>query len=345
MRRFGPAVLLLAGILGHGATIGAQLPQREHMLIVGSSTAYPIVAAAGEYFSHGHAAAAPVVESTGTGGGIKLFCNGLGLDTPDIVMASRPLKPSERQRCIRNQVNDIREIMIGYDGIVLASSRLAPHLALTRRDLFLALAREVPDPADPTRLIANPYTSWQQLNPELPDLPIRVLGPPPTSGTRDILVERLLEPACRELPLIQRMSLQDPQATRAHCQSLREDGAFINAGENDARLVRKLVNDPLALGIFGYNFLDRNRHRLRAASIDGVLPTFELIENGIYPLSRPLYLYVKSQHTRLVPGLDAFVETIVSPEVSGPGGYLSDRGLVPLPAKGPGDPALRRHAD
>ena len=331
MRRIGTAIGLAA--LFAGAAIPTQLPQRTHVLAVGSSTAYPIVAAAGEYFSHRHEGVAPVIESTGSGGGIKLFCNGLGPATPDITMASRPMKASERRRCLRNQVNDIREIMIGYDGIVLANSRLAPRLALTRRDLFMALARELPDPQDESRLVPNPYRTWQQINPELPDLAIHVLGPPPTSGTRDILLERLLEPACREIPALQRLLLQKPDRPNRPCHALREDGVFVDAGENDARLVRKLVNDPVALGVFGYSFLDRNRHKLQAASIDGIEPGFELIETGVYPLSRPLYLYVKSAHKRLVPGLDSFVETIVSPDLSGPEGHLVDHGLVPLPSK------------
>jgi phosphate transport system substrate-binding protein len=328
-RRVSAALSLVVCLTG--AAGAAQLPQRQHILIVGSSTTYPIIAAAGEYFSRRHPGDAPVIESTGSGGGIKLFCNGLGLATPDITMTSRPMKSSERQRCLRNQVTDIREIMIGYDGIVLANSKLAPEFELTRQDLFLAIAREVPDPQDPTRLIANPYQSWQQLNPELPDLQIRVLGPPPTSGTRDILLERLLEPACRQVPALQLLFLQSPDSFLQHCHALREDGAFVNAGENDARLVRKLVNDPVALGIFGYNFLDRNRHKLQAATIDGVEPAFELIENGVYPLSRPLFLYLKSHHVKLVHGLEDFIQTVVSPALTGPEGYLVERGLVPLP--------------
>ncbi len=332
------ALLLICAIANMPPAGAARLPQRQHILIVGSSTAYPIVAAAGEYFSRHEGEIAPVVESTGSGGGIKLFCSGIGLDTPDISMASRPMKDSERARCVHNQVTDAREIMIGYDGIVLASAKLGEQLRLTRTDLFLALAREVPDPHNPDKLIANPYQSWQQLNPALPDRPIRVLGPPPTSGTRDIFLERLLEPACRSIPALQQVFLRDPEVFSQQCYALREDGVFINAGENDARLVRKLVNDPVALGIFGYSFLDRNRHKLQAATIDGIEPEFELIENGVYPLSRPLFLYVKPPHARLVKGLDAFIQTIVSPELIGPEGFLIDHGLVPLP---PGEVALQ----
>jgi phosphate transport system substrate-binding protein len=307
------------------------LPQRKHILIVGSSTAYPIMAAAAERIGREGELITPVVESTGSGGGIKLFCAGVGLDTPDIVMASRRMKDSERARCTANHVNDIREVKIGYDGIVIANSKDAPDFRLSRRQLYLALAREVPSPTDPARLIINPYTRWQQIDPGLPDMLIRVLGPPPTSGTRDILAEHLLESICLEIPALQAMHMDDPTGFTQHCHALREDGAYVNAGENDARLVRKLLNDPDALGIFGYNFLDRNRDRLQAATIDGIAPEFELIESGEYPLSRPLYLYVKPQHSRIVRGLDAFVDALTAPEASGPEGYLIDQGLIPLP--------------
>ncbi len=309
----------------------AELVQRQHILIVGSSTAYPIVASAAERFGRETGLITPVVESTGSGGGIKLFCSGLGLATPDIAMASRSMKASERTRCASNEVNDIREIKIGYDGIVIASTKDAPRFSLSKRDLYLALAREVPSPDEPDRLVSNPYRSWRQVNPKLPDMPIRVLGPPPTSGTRDIFAERLLEDACIETASLRALRQKDPTGFRQRCHALREDGAFVNAGENDARLVRKLINDSGTLGIFGYNFLDRNRYRLRAASIDGIEPRFELIESGIYPLSRPLYLYVKPRHSSLVKGLDDFIDTVTSAEASGPEGYLVDQGLIPLP--------------
>lgn len=321
--------LILLVSLGASA---ADLNQRQHILIVGSSTAYPIVSAAAEHIGRDSGLMTPVVESTGTGGGLKLFCAGIGLATPDIAMASRSMKDSERYSCTRNHVNDIREIRIGYDGIVVANTKDAPQFNLSGTDLYLALAREVPSTSDPGRLVANPYHSWREINPTLPDMPIRVLGPPPTSGTRDILVERLLASACREMPVMQAMQTRDPASVVKRCQALREDGAFVNAGENDARLVRKLINDAGALGIFGYNFLDRNRDRLQAAGINGVAPEFELIESGVYPLSRPLYLYVKQQHLNVVRGLEAFIDELIAPAASGPEGYLIDQGLIPLPA-------------
>jgi phosphate transport system substrate-binding protein len=272
------------------------------------------------------------VESTGSGGGIKLFCAGNGLSTPDIAMSSRSMKDSERATCASNNVYDIREIKIGYDGIVIANSKDAPRFSLSKKDLYLALAHDLPSPADPDKLVPNRHRTWDEINASLPQIPIRVLGPPPTSGTRDIFVERLLKSACLEmLPAETARSWNSTQFNQ-RCQALREDGAFVNAGENDARMVRKLINDSEALGIFGYSFLDRNRDRLQAASIDGIEPRFELIESGIYPLSRPLYLYVKPRHSAVLTDLDAFIDALVSARASGPDGYLIDHGLIPLPA-------------
>jgi phosphate transport system substrate-binding protein len=242
------------------------------------------------------------------------------------------MKDSERASCADNNVYDIREIKIGYDGIVIANSKGAPRFSLSKKDLYLALAHDLPSTADPEKLVANPYRSWHEIDPSLPQQPIRVLGPPPTSGTRDILVERLLQSACQEM--LSADIRQDWSTTQLnqHCRALREDGAFVNAGENDARLVRKLINDPETLGIFGYSFLDKNRDRLQAASIGGIEPRFELIESGIYALSRPLYVYVKPRHSTMLADLNAFIDELVSVQASGPDGYLIDHGLIPLPA-------------
>lgn len=325
-------ITVLSSLLSLGLS-HAELVQRQHILVVGSSTAYPIIASAAEYFGRQSGVTAPVVESTGSGGGLKLFCSGLGLATPDIAMASRSMKDSERLDCARNDVNDIREIKIGYDGIVIASAKGTPEFRLSKRDIYLALAREVPLRGEPGQLIPNPYLAWNQIDPALPALPIKVLGPPPTSGTRDVFVERLLQDACMEVPFLRALRQRDPTGFQQRCHALREDGVFVNAGENDARLVRKVISDPGTLGIFGYSFLDSNRDRLRAASIDGIKPQFELIESGVYPLSRPLYLYVKPRHSALVKGLDDFIETVSSAEASGPDGYLIDQGLIPLPVR------------
>lgn len=322
--------ILSACCLLLGGQVHTEPAARQHIHIVGSSTAYPIVATAAEHFGRNSPHTTPVVESTGTGGGIKLFCSGLGPLTPDIVMASRRMKSSEQASCGRLGITDIREIRIGFDGIVFASNWDAPNLALTRRDIYLALARWVPSAKHPDTLVSNPYTNWHQLNPDLPDLPIRVYGPPPTSGTRDILVERLLTEACMNEPALRELYQQEPSSFNHQCQTLREDGLFINAGENDSRVVRKLINDPYALGILGFNFLDRNRDRLQAASIDDTLAEFETVESGVYPFTRPLYLYVKQAHERVAPGLNAFIDSITGEDSIGPEGRLIDQGLIPL---------------
>lgn len=328
--RIGPITLIALLAALHATAAG--LPDRRHVLIVGSSTTYPIIAAAAEHIARTRDIPTPVVESTGTGGGIKLFCGGYGLHWPDIAMASRRMKESERNACIRNKVYDVREIKIGYDGIVIASSKQAAPLRLRKRDLYLAMAREVPAKGESDRLVPNPYLRWNDIDPDLPDQPIRIMGPPPTSGTRDMLVERVLEPACLDIDALRTLHERDRARFAEHCDAMREDGAYIDSGENDARLVRKLFVDPDALAILGFNFLDRNRDRLHAATVDGVEPTYESIETGVYPLTRPLFVYVKPQHSRLVEGLDTFVDTLISAAISGPDGYLTDRGLIPLTA-------------
>jgi len=323
--------LLLGGavvLLSAGAALAEPVPPRQHIHVVGSSTAYPIITAAAEQFGRNTAFATPVIESTGTGGGFKLFCAGIGLDTPDIVMASRPIKQSERLSCEKNQVSDVAGIRIGYDGIVIANRLGAAQFHFSRDDIYRALARWVPSASG--SLVRNPYKRWNEVNPDLPDEAIHVYGPPPTSGTRDILVERLMTRACLDDPTMRELHDQDPGSFLHQCQALREDGAYINAGENDTRLVRMLINDPHFLGIFGYNFLDQNRDRLQAASIDGIFPSFDSIESGSYTLSRPLYLYLKSKHIGQVPGLGEFIDYVTSDASIGEEGRLLDKGLIPL---------------
>lgn len=306
------------------------LSQREHLFIVGSSTSFPIISAVAERFSRSSAFASPVVESMGTGGGFKSFCAGVGARTPDIVMASREIKGSERQQCEENQVTDIVPLKIGYGGIVVVHAAGQLEIGLRRVELYLALAKRVPNPNDPAQLIINPYTHWHQINPELPVLPILVYGPPPTSGTRDVLVENVIEAGCSEFSSIAAKQQTSPDEYRQDCHTLREDGAYVDAGENDMRLVRKLVAEPKALGIIGYNFLERNIDKLQATEIEDSAPTFEAIESGRYPISRPLYLYVKMAHVRMIRGLREFLTALTEEQAWGPDGYMSDQGLIPL---------------
>lgn len=328
----GKALLTIGIVLTLLPTLAHALDelQRRHLFLVGSSTTFPVISAAAEHIRRTEGGPVSVVEATGTGGGFKLFCAGLGLDTPDIVMASRRMKDSERARCHDQGVGAVREVRIGYDGIVVANLREAEPMALSTRALHLALAREVPAADGSGGLVVNPYTRWDEIDPNLPAKPIRVLGPPPTSGTRDILVERLMHAACLELPPLRAVAEDQPEEFARRCYTLREDGLYVNAGENDARLVRKLFGDPGALGILGYNFLDRNRDRLQGAPIDTVAPSFESIESGEYPLTRPLYLYLKEAHLGMVPGLDDFFSALTSPAAIGADGYLLEQGLIPL---------------
>jgi phosphate transport system substrate-binding protein len=320
------ALLLLLPVGEPQSELGA----RQQVHVVGSSTAYPIIAAAAEFFGKHTSFPTPVVEAVGTGGGIKLFCSGVGPGTPDMLMASRRMKESERRICESNDVTAIREIKIGFDGIVFANRLDAPELALSRRDLYLAISRWVPSPGATGEFIENPFESWSQIDARLPDLPIRIYGPPPTSGTRDILVERLLTDICLEEGSMRELFKDDPGEFLNRCHAIREDSAFIDAGENEARLVRKLINDPEAVAILGFNFLQRNFDRIHAASVEGIAPTFETVESGIYSLTRPLYLYVKLAHEQLAVGLGEFLELTIADDSIGPEGRLLDHGLIPL---------------
>ncbi len=320
---------------------------RETVQIVGSSTVYPFATVVAERFGRYSKYAAPIVESTGSGGGLKLFCSGLGATTPDIVNSSRRIKLSEYQHCHKNGVGDIIEVKIGYDGIVIGSGQKGPVPSFSLTELYLALARQVPAPDGSHKLVDNPYHRWKQLNPWFPDNPIRVFGPPPTSGTRDALVELGLQEGCNSFAWILELKKSDPKRYRSSCHTVREDGSYIEAGENDNLILQKVIADPRVLGIFGFNFLQENRGRvrrvshvqgvkdsvyplLRGAEINGAIPTIESISDGTYPLTRPLYFYVKKAHLGIVPGLDHFVREFTSKRASGAHGYLLKRGLIPL---------------
>ncbi len=302
---------------------------RDYISIVGSSTVYPFTTSVAETFGRSGPFKTPKVESTGTGGGIKLFCNGVGVSHPDIVNASRRIKQSEIDSCARNAVTEIVEIKVGYDGIVLAHSRKATNMKLSRKDVYLALAKQVPDPAHPNTLITNPYRTWKDVNPSLPAAKIEVLGPPPTSGTRDAFVELIMEAGCSSYSWIK--ALEDKEAPRfkSVCDTLREDGAYIEAGENDNLIVQKLESNPRALGIFGFSYLEENEDKLAGSLLEGVTPVFETIASGQYPASRPLFIYVKKAHVGVIPGIREFVTEYVSDRALGQDGYLADKGLIP----------------
>jgi len=302
---------------------------RDSINIVGSSTVYPFTTTVAEQFGRGGKFKTPKVESTGTGGGIKLFCNGVGPQFPDIANASRRMNANEYATCQKNGVKDIVEVKVGYDGIVLAQSKAGATLAPTRKDVYLALAKTVPDPANPTNLIPNPYTTWKDVNKALPAVKIEVLGPPPTSGTRDSFVELYMEAGCRTFAWLNGLRAQDEARFKRACDTVREDGSYVEAGENDNLIVQKLSANKDAVGIFGYSFLEENLDKLKGAVVDGVSPTYETVSSGKYPASRPLFIYVKKQHVNVIPGIAEFVTEYTSEKALGEEGYLADKGLVP----------------
>lgn len=305
---------------------------RDYVYIVGSSTVYPFATVVAERFGRGSEFKTPKVESTGSGGGLKLFCEGVGVDHPDVANSSRAIKHSEIGMCAANGVDEIVEVKIGYDGIVVANAASSPLLSLSRRDIFLALAKQVPGDSE-GKLIANPHTTWSDVNPKLPNTDIEVLGPPPTSGTRDAFVELAMEGGCQTIGWIKALKNTDGDKYKSVCHTVREDGAFIEAGENDNLIVQKLEANPSAFGVFGFSFLDQNAEKVQGAVIDGTRPTFEAIADGAYPISRPLYFYVKKAHVDVIPGLRGYLREFTSERAWGDEGYLSDRGLIPMPVE------------
>jgi phosphate transport system substrate-binding protein len=302
---------------------------RDSITIVGSSTVYPFTTTVAEQFGRGGKFKTPKVESTGTGGGIKLFCNGIGPQFPDIANASRRMNAAELATCQKNGVKDVVEVKVGYDGIVLAQSKAGTTLSLTRKEVFLALAKNIPDPANPSNLIANPYNTWKDINKSLPAVKIEVLGPPPTSGTRDSFVELYMESGCRTFAWLNSLRSQDEARFKRACGTVREDGAYVEAGENDNLIVQKLNANKDAVGIFGYSFLEENLDKLKGAMVDGVSPTYETVSSGKYPASRPLFIYVKKQHVGVIQGIPEFIAEYTSEKALGEEGYLADKGLVP----------------
>lgn len=324
--------LWVALALVFGLSLMAQAQSsRDYISIVGSSTVYPFATVVAEQFGKTTPFKTPKIESTGSGGGFKLFCAGVGVEHPDITNASRRMKKSEFDQCQANGVKDIVEVKIGYDGIVVANSKSAEPFKLTRKDIFLALAKEVPDPKGSKTLVPNPYKTWKDVNPALPAKKIEVLGPPPTSGTRDAFSELVMEAGAKSFDWIAAIRNEDKKRFKAIAHTIREDGAYIEAGENDNLIVQKLVANPDALGIFGFSFLDQNTDKIQGSFIEGVQPAFEAIASGEYPVSRPLFFYVKKAHVDTIPGIREYLAEFTSDKAWGPNGYLSEKGLIPMP--------------
>ena len=320
---------LISATIGLMFMVAGPAVARDKILIVGSSTVFPYTQAVAEQFTSMTGANSPVVESTGTGGGMKLFCAGIGVRHPDLTGASRAMKTSEYELCQKNGVNDISEALIGFDGLSIAIARSSDRdWNLTLEQVFLALSSEVPINGE---WAANPYSKWSDIDPQLPDIDILAYGPPPTSGTRDAFVELAMHVGCRTLAHVQDKGLdKDKDWIKQNCSRMRQDGNFVEAGENDNLIVQRLAADPTAMGIFGYSFLYENLDILKPVHIEGVAPSIETIGNRQYPIFRPLYIYIKNAHRNVIPGFQEFIEEYMLEDAMGPDGYLADRGLVIL---------------
>ncbi|WP_458525076.1 substrate-binding domain-containing protein [Onishia taeanensis] len=314
MNRILKTTAVAAAVMGFATAAQA----RDQVRIVGSSTVYPFASYVAEEFGATTDFPTPVIESTGSGGGARLFCNGIGEGTPDITNASRRMKPSEFERCVENGVTDITEAFIGYDGIAFAQSIDNEPMNVTREQIFMALAAQVPVDGE---LVDNPYTQWNEIDAELPAREIAVYGPPTTSGTRDAFEELVMEAASEEMDVYGGEGYTD----------IRTDGAFIDAGENDNLIVQRLSENTEAFGIFGYSFLEENADTLVGSSIDGVEPTPDAIGSGEYPVSRSMFFYVKNQHAEEVPAMYEYANLFMSEKMVGDIGYLKGIGLIPAP--------------
>lgn len=300
---------------------------RDQVRVVGSSTVFPYSQAVAESFASKTGSASPVVESTGTGGGMKIFCQGIGEGHPDVTGASRAMKKSEYDVCVTNGVTDITEALIGYDGLTIAISRKSPtDWDLSEEQIFRALAAEVPARKSDGTIVwaANPNKKWSDIDSSLPDTAILAYGPPPTSGTRDAFVELTMHDGCKAI-------VGDAGYDKDKCSRMRQDGPFVEAGENDNLIVQRLEADPNAMGIFGYSFLFENEDKLKAVSVDGVTPNADTIASFEYGIARPIYVYFKNAHRGVIPGFNEFIEEYVSEDSLALGGYNNERGLTPLP--------------
>jgi phosphate transport system substrate-binding protein len=322
------AILLLLNAQNDSAF--AFFSKRNHIQIVGSSTVYPFISTVAEEFGRDEKFRTPVVESTGTGGGFKLFCSGIGYNFPDFASGSRKIELSEVEKCNENGVSKPIEIKLGYDGIVLANSIKGRTFALTKKQIFLAIAEKIPQNLDGSGSLAyNHYKRWSEIDPSLPNIPIKIYGPPPSSGTRDAFVELVMEKACKSLDGF-KIAYPDEKIRKKKCQIIRSDAVFIEAGENDNLIVQKLKADNNALGVFGFSFLQENKNVVKSIKIDAVTPSFDSIISGEYSVSRPLFIYFKREHIDLVPNTRQFIKEIVSKNTIGKDGYLLQKGLIPL---------------
>ncbi len=323
--------LAIVALTGGLSMVSAPALARDTVNVVGSSTVYPFATVVAERFGRNTDFPTPKLESTGSGGGFKLFCAGIGTQNPDITNASRRMKSSEFEMCQRNGVEAITEVKIGADGIVIANSKDAQKLDLTLKQVFLALAKDVPDPKGGEKLVPNPYQTWSDVDASLPNKAIRVMGPPPTSGTRDAFVEIAMEGGCKTYDFIARIKSDDKSRYKSVCHSMREDGPFVEAGENDNLIVQRLVQDKDTLGIFGYSFLMENSGEIQASTINGVEPTPDTIADEQYPVARSLFFYIKNAHVGVVPGIQEYAEAFTTEGAWGGNGYLVDVGLIPNP--------------
>jgi phosphate transport system substrate-binding protein len=319
------AAAAVAGFMALADTAAA----RDQIRVVGSSTVYPFTTAVAEQFGKSGAGKTPVVESTGTGGGMKLFCAGIGESHPDVTNASRRMKSGEFESCQKAGVTDIVEINIGFDGLTIAQSKAGAPINLKLSQVYMALAEQVPDKDG--KLVPNPYKMWSDIDKSLPNTKIEVLGPPPTSGTRDSLHELFLEVGALQIPALAELRKTDAKAFEKAWKSIRKDGAYVEAGENDNVIVAKLEANKNAFGVFGYSFLEENLAKLRGVSLDGVAPEFDAIAGNKYKGARRMYVYVKLKHLGLAPGLEQFMAEYVSTKALGKDGYLARKGLVTLP--------------
>jgi phosphate transport system substrate-binding protein len=297
--------------------------------VVGSSTLFPFSSAAAEQFAARGLFRAPKVESTGTGGGLAIFCRGIGPNQPDIANASRRIKKGEFETCAKAGVTEIVEVKLGYDGIVIANAKAGPTAAFTKAQFWEGLAKEIWDEGQ-GKFIPNPHKRWSDVSPELPDIAIDVMGPPPTSGTRDAFVELVLEKGAADIPALKALKEQDDKEFKIRAGTLREDGAWKDSGENDNLIVQALSRSPEQFGVFGFSFYEENADRVQAAPLNGALPSAEAIIDGSYAASRSLYFYVKKAHVGKTAGLKEFAIELVSPQAAGLRGYLRGRGMVPL---------------